>query len=538
MALIAAVNSTAHLADNEPRMPSIGNSTEGALLLWLQGTGVDYRKLRLRWPPVSQAHFSSERKRMTTVVREGSRRLALMKGAAEWILRQSSHYLSDAGDTRVWTAEARAAVAQRVQEATNRSMRVLAFAYSDLSGDSQFNGTQPPAEALEKGLVYVGFAAIEDPLRADVRSALDQCRRAGIDVKMVTGDQVETARAVGQQAGLIGADDLVWDSVDFENRDDEEAMAHLPRLRILARARPLDKLRLVTLLQARGGVVAVTGDGTNDAPALKQADVGLAMGRGGTEVAKEASKIVILDDAFSTIVKAVHWGRALYENIQRFLQFQLTINASALAIAFLAPCFGMRPPFTILQLLWINIIMDTLAAIALCSGPPRAGLMRLPPKRRDENILTRVMVVNIVATGTFFVAAMIGLLLAMKGTPSAPGWLAGEPARWSEQSPQFTVRQVTIFFTVYVLFQVWNEINCRSLTPQVSGLVGLTRSPVFLAIVAVIVVGQVLIVTFGGRVFQVEPLGVGDWLAAATATASVLVFAEVARRCRMAWGWG
>jgi Ca2+-transporting ATPase len=372
--------------------------------------------------------------------------------------------------------------------------------------------------------------AIRDPLRLEVPAALAECRIAGIEVKMITGDNIETARAIGSEIGLLDAPDAIaLTSDEFNKLSDAEVTERLGRLRILARARPLDKFRMVRLLQDQGHVVAVTGDGTNDAPALKKADVGLAMGIAGTEVAKEASKIVLLDDSFATIVKAVHWGRALYENIQRFIQFQLIINVSALAIAFFGPFLGVKPPFTVLQLLWINVIMDTFAAIALCSEPPRAGLMRMRPKRRDESILTRGMRWTILTTAAFFVVVMLALLLGMKA-----GWFAAgsgpNPDRW-EFEP-LNVRQVSLFFTVYVLFQVWNMINCRSLTPEVSGLRGVWRNRAFLGIMASIVIGQLVIVTVGGPVFAVEPLGLFDWLAIGLATSSVLVFAELVRQIR------
>jgi Ca2+-transporting ATPase len=295
------------------------------------------------------------------------------------------------------------------------------------------------------------------------------------------------------------------------------------------------------------------------------------MGIAGTEVAKEASKIVLLDDSFATIVKAVHWGRSLYENIQRFIQFQVTINVSALTIAFLGPLlFGVKAPFSVLQLLWINVIMDTFASIALCSEPPRPGLMDLPPKRRDDNIVTPTMLKTIFVTAAFFVVTMMALLVVMKGNPEHPGWFAGgghwsfetsgnrvavpastlqpDEARkdeWVVRAPDqpaldgrvgdvtFTVLQVSIFFSVYVFFQVWNQINCRSLVPQVSGFHRLLDNPTFLAIAATVAIGQIVIVTFGGAVFKVEPLSPLSWLVIIGGTASVLVFAEVARRVRM-----
>jgi Ca2+-transporting ATPase len=531
--LNAAINSTANLEEKNGKVVPVGNSTEGALLLLLREAGMEYRKWRLQFEPLYQIHFSSERKRMTTVIRQGGRLVVLVKGAPEWVLEQSTHYLEADGTARAWTPQARATVTEQLHDTTRKAMRALAFGYAILPADTpdHYDGLHERREAFERGLVFAGFVAIRDPLRDDVKEAVARCRHAGIEVKMITGDNVETARAIAGEIGLLDRPDaLVLTSPEFNALSDAELKERLPRLRVLARARPLDKYRMVSALQDLNEVVAVTGDGTNDAPALKKADVGLAMGRAGTEVAKEASKIVLLDDAFSTIVKAVHWGRSLYENIQRFIQFQLTINVSALAIAFLGPFFGVKPPFTILQLLWINVIMDTLAAIALCSEPPRPGLMRMPPKKRDESILTRSMLWNIFTTGGFFVVVMMALLLLMGANV---GWLADARPR-SPDFPEFTVWQASVFFTVYIFFQVWNEINCRSLVPEVSGFHGLSRNPIFLGIIGIIVVVQVLIVTFGGPVFQVEPLEPLTWLLIMVFTASVLVFAEVARRIRLA----
>ncbi|MGH7226246.1 MAG: HAD-IC family P-type ATPase, partial [Gemmataceae bacterium] len=386
--LNAAINSTANLEEKQGKFVTVGNSTEGALLHWLHEAGLEYQKLRLQFEPLYQMHFSSERKRMTTVVRYGDKLVSLVKGAPEWVLEHSTHYQASDGTSREWTAPLRGAVQTALKDSASQAMRTLGFGYAVLPAETPDNedALHTRRDALESGLVFVGFLAIRDPLRDDVKEAVDQCRRAGIEVKMITGDNVETARAIAYDIGLIDRRDAVIDTPEAvvlsspqfneryaqlmgrrkrdplsesDARQREDLMRQLTGLRVLARAQPLDKYKMVELLQEQQQVVAVTGDGTNDAPALKKADVGLAMGITGTEVAKEASKIVLLDDAFSTIVKAVHWGRSLYENIQRFIQFQLTINVSALTIAFLGPFFGVRPPFTVLQLLWINVIMDT-----------------------------------------------------------------------------------------------------------------------------------------------------------------------------------
>jgi Ca2+-transporting ATPase len=532
IALNSTVNSTANLEIKEGKAVIIGNSTEGALLRWARDSGIEYEERRAAFPLRYQMHFSSERKRMTSVIEWDGRPTLLMKGAPEIVLERCTHQLNAAGEVIPLAGADREKLAGQVGHAAGRAMRTLAFAHRELPADAPCDEDKlhDCREQLEHELVFDGFVAIRDPIRSDVPDAIQKCRSAGIDVKMITGDNIRTARAIANEIGLLDSPDAIaLTSDEFNALSDVELNERLPRMRILARARPLDKHRMVRLLQEQGHVVAVTGDGTNDAPALKKADVGLAMGIAGTEVAKEASKIVLLDDSFATIVKAVHWGRALYENIQRFLQFQLTINVSALAIAFLGPFLNLKPPFTVLQLLWINVIMDTFAAIALCSEPPREGLLRQRPKRRDENIVSRPMRLTIFTTACFFVIVMLVLLVLMKN-----GWLAAgsgpNPDRW-EFSP-LNVRQVTLFFTIYVLFQVWNQINCRSLTVSTSGLQGLWRNPIFLGIMAVTLIGQLLIVTFAGPIFAVEPLGVADWLLVLLATSSVLIFAEVVRRIR------
>jgi P-type Ca2+ transporter type 2C len=533
LAFNSAINSTANLEKKEGKLAVVGNTTEGALLQWIGESHLEYTKLRDENPVLYQMHFSSERKRMTTVVEHRGVLMSLVKGAPEIVLEHCTHYLAMDGKICELSEAIRQSIAAGLQDASSHAMRTLGFGYKKLPGDMPRNedAIHERREEIEKDLVFAGFAAIRDPLRPEVKDAVKQCRDAGIEVMMITGDNIETARAIGREIGLLDApDSLAITSTEFNAWSDDEVKTNLAKIRILARARPLDKFRMVKLLQEQQHVVAVTGDGTNDAPALKKADVGLAMGIAGTEVAKEASKIVLLDDSFATIVKAVHWGRSLYENIQRFILFQLTINVSALMIAFLGPFLGVKPPFTVLQLLWINVIMDTFAAIALCSEPPRPGLMRAKPKRRDESIVTPAMMKTILTTALFFVVAMVALLMGMK----YDNWFAegsgSNPERW-DFAP-LNIRQVSIFFSVYVFFQVWNQINCRSLTPDQSGLKGLFKNPTFMTIASLVVVGQLLIVSVGGVVFAVESLGILDWILIAVATSSVLLFAEIARQVR------
>jgi P-type Ca2+ transporter type 2C len=538
MALVCALNSTTHLEEKNGKTVVAGNSTEGSLLHWLRKHGASYEELRARFRILATFPFSSAAKRMSVVVEIDGKLVLLAKGAPERIIASCTSELLEAGKTDPWTKEDRDAAEGMLREAAQKAMRTLAFAYAVLP-----DGTKADAESLrsrreelESNLTYLGFFGISDPLRPDVKQAVDECRSAGIKVQMITGDTIETARAIAKEIGLLEApDSVLMTSQEFNEKTDDELMEIMPRFRVLARAQPLDKLRMVKLHQRLGEVVAVTGDGTNDAPALKQADVGLSMGKAGTEVAKEASKIVLLDDAFGTIVKAVYWGRALYENIQRFIQFQLTINFSALGISILAPLFGVRPPFTVLQFLWINVIMDTFAAIAICSEPPHASLMRVAPKKRDENILTRSMIRTILETGTFYIVVMLGFLLLMEGSPEAPGVLSGSSLWLTDEAGMptgLTLRQATIFFTTYVVFQIWNMISCRSIRPDINGLRGLSGNRNMLIIWLLIVVIQALIVGVGGQIFQVEPLSPTDWLAILAGTSSVFLFAEGMRIIR------
>lgn len=553
VALIAAVNATAELELREGRQVVVGNSTEGALLHWLGEARVGYAALRSQHPILYQSHFSSDRKRMVTVTRQGGGAVVMVKGAGEVVLGLSNRLLGAGGEVRPMSQADREAILGSIAQASGDAMRTLAFAYRVMApGEpTDIDSLHAGRERLEQGLVFAGFVGIRDPIREDVAEAVKSCQEAGIRVSMVTGDNVETARAVGREIGLLdGSGTGVLTSAEFQAMNDPQAREAAKTLVILARAKPLDKYRLVRLLQENGEVVAVTGDGTNDAPALKRADVGLAMGATGTEVAKEASKIVLLDDAFSTIVKAIHWGRALYENIQKFIQFQLTINASALVIAFVAPFLGIRPPFTVLQLLWINVIMDTFASIALCSEPPRAGLMREKPKGRDEGIVTRAMWGNIAGIASFYVVVLLGLLCLMRGTPGNPGFLgdASPATAWMVELPggqvdrmaadeipangkaQFTMRQATLFFTAYVMFQVWNMFNCRSNSWGEGGISGMAANPSLLAIAGLIVAFQWLLVTYLGPVFQTEPLAMADWILVALFTSSVLAMGKTLRR--------
>jgi Ca2+-transporting ATPase len=480
--LNAAVNGTAHLDSHAGKTTVIGNPTEGALLRWLAEYGLDYAKIRSEIQVSRQFLFDGKRKRMSTVVQIEGRSWLLVKGAPEILAALCTARPALDGITAL----------------ASRAMRTLAFAHKEIaSGDE-----------TETLLVWDGYIGIRDQLRDHIGDPVAACQQAGIRVRMVTGDNPETARAIAQESGIHKAGTVVPGPV-FRAMSPEEQVTSARDLDIMARAEPMDKLLLVQALQKSGDVVAVTGDGTNDAPALKHADVGFAMGIAGTEVAREASDIILLDDSFASITQAVWWGRSLYENIQRFLLFQLTINFSACILVFIAPLLGYPEPFTIIQILWINIIMDTLAAFALCSEAPHAGLLKRPPIPRNAAIITPFMWLSIVVTGAFLIIA--GIL------QMATGFLGGT-----------TPEEIsTVFFSAFIIAAVWNGVNCRALDGKMPPF--FKGNPMFFVIMGLVVAVQIVLVQYAGEIFATVPLSPLQWVKIIIVSASVLVIGFLLR---------
>lgn len=511
-----AVNSTANLNRDEGSVKTIGNPTEAALLLWLDRQGVDYLPLRDGAKMVSQLTFSTERKYMATVVESPvlGKKVLYVKGAPEIVLGLCNRVAMPGGKYSTVENE-RPAIEAKLLEYQNMAMRTLGFACQVLDendSDTPYeNGRLHGAD-----LTFLGFVAISDPVRSDVPEAVQSCIAAGVDVKIVTGDTPGTAKEIGRQIGICGKDtpaDAVITGPDFEALSDEEAAKRVMGLKIMCRARPMDKQRLVRLLQEQDAVVAVTGDGTNDAPALKAAQVGLSMGDG-TSVAKEASDITIIDNSFASIARAVMWGRSLYRNIQRFLLFQLTINVAACVIVMLGSLVGTESPLTITQMLWVNLIMDTFAAGALASLPPDWSVMKDRPRKSGKNgdfIITRQMTRNIFVVGAIFVVIQLALLA------------------WFNSDGSMSMYERSEFFTFFVMLQFWNMFNAKAYLTGCSAFKGLFSNYTFLSVCAIIVVGQFLIVTFGGTMFNVVPLSVGSWLEIIAVTSSVLWVGETIR---------
>ena len=510
-----AVNSTANLNKEAGEVKTIGNPTEAALLLWLDGRGDDYAALRNGAKVLSRLTFSTERKYMATVVDSPllGKRVLYVKGAPEIVLGLCSTVAMPEG--AVAADECRATIEKRLLEYQSMAMRTLGFAYLVLDEDASVEPYENGRLAVT-GLEFAGFVAISDPVRPDVPEAVKCCLDAGVDVKIVTGDTPGTAREIGRQIGICDSDTpatAIITGPDFEALSDDEAAKRVMGLKIMCRARPMDKQRLVRLLQEQDAVVAVTGDGTNDAPALKAAQVGLSMGDG-TSVAKEASDITIIDNSFGSITRAVMWGRSLYRNIQRFLLFQLTINVAACIIVMLGSLIGAGSPLTITQMLWVNLIMDTFAAGALASLPPSMNVMKDRPRKSGPNgdfIITKPMAINIFVVGALFVVVQLALLYFLNGDGG------------------LTPLEQSKFFTFFVMLQFWNMFNAKAYMTGSSAFKGLFSNTTFLAVCAIIIIGQWLIVTFGGEMFNVVPLSFRSWLVIILSTSVVLWIGEIIR---------
>lgn len=519
LAEAVAANTTAQLSRGDGVSKPLGNPTEGALLMWLEERGGDYVLLRDAFRVARQLTFSTERKFMATVGTSGATGCTTLhlKGAPEIVLERCTQLLTASGREPVSLhAEA---IRASVEEYQARGMRTLAFAYREFAEAPE----EADIEELARGLTWLGFAAIADPIRDEVPGAVRVCLAAGVRVKMITGDSQHTALEIARQIGLIEGPDehgAHMGGREFAGLDDEQAREVASRVKVLSRARPMDKLRLVRLLQEQQHVVAVTGDGVNDGPALNYADVGLAMGKTGKAVAKEASDIILLDDSFNSITEAVMWGRSLYENIQRFILFQLTVNVAALGIALTGPFVGVKLPLTVTQMLWVNLIMDTFAALALATEPPQRNVMSRPPRRRDDFIITRSMAINILLVGLLFLSFLIGLLLYLQGD-----------AGLSEETAEGRHR-LSIFFSVFVFLQFWNLFNAKCLGRASSALSGLWENKSFLVIALSISVGQVMLVQYGGDFFRTAPLSAGEWLCIIGGTSVVLWGGEAARMVR------
>lgn len=522
-----AADSTAHLGeDNNGKLTiALGNPTEAALLIWLEEHNAPYQKAREAFGMKGQLTFSTERKYMATVGLGvlPKNDIIHVKGAPEIILgRCTSQRLAD-GSTVPLTEQVRTQLLDNLKIEQSRGMRTLGFAY-EILGDMSANEIESDAiqEIVEQNnLTWLGFFSIADPVRPEVPDAIKASLKAGVTVKMVTGDNQATAREIAAQIGMIERDDttegLIITGDEFMAMDDVSAAKAVKTLKIMSRARPLAKQRLVTLLQKQNEVVAVTGDGSNDAPALNYADVGLAMGVTGTSVAKEAADIILLDDSFASIIKAIMWGRSLYANIQKFILFQLTINVTALGIALLGPFINIQLPLTVTQMLWVNLIMDTFAALALASEPPDWSFMNKPPRNPESFIVTEPMAKMIFVMGGIFIGMFLILALGFGDVfPMDAATMQGQ-------------HNLSIFFSVFVFLQFWNLFNAKMLGQTRSAFSDFGQNRLFLLIALVIALGQILITQFGGEVFRTTPLSVTEWFWIIIGTSPVLLLGEAVR---------
>lgn len=510
-----ALNSTAELNDGKP----IGNPTESALLLWLDAQGKDYEELRKQVNVLKQLPFSTERKMMATLAEVDGETYLFVKGAPEIVMKKC---IIEDRMLRQTTEE--------LDEWQHKAMRTLAFAYKKIEASIMRTSRTSTAEVVAlldaNDLQLQAIAAIADPIRPDVPAAVQECRHAGIEVKVVTGDTAATALEIGKQIGVfedepenIGADGSLT-SLDqqmitgeqWEALSDEEAYERAKDIRVMSRARPTDKQRLVAMLQKRGEVVAVTGDGTNDAPALHYAHVGLSLGSG-TSVAKEASDMTLLDDSFKSIANAVMWGRSLYRNLQRFLFFQLVVNVAALLLVLGGSVIGTEMPLTVTQILWVNLIMDTFAALALASLPPSHEVMKDKPRKASDFIINKSIGFGILFCGIVFFLVMFALLVYCERRGKGG----------------VDVHELTMFFTTFVMIQFWNLFNAKALMSHHTAFRHFLKDKGMILVLVLVLVGQWIIVTFGGEMFRTTPLSLHEWLLIICSTSVVLWAGELWR---------
>ncbi|WP_417163626.1 calcium-translocating P-type ATPase, PMCA-type [Segatella sp.] len=510
-----ALNSTAELNDGKP----IGNPTESALLLWLDAQGKDYEELRKQVNVLKQLPFSTERKMMATLAEIDGETYLFVKGAPEIVMKKC--IIEDRMQRQS---------AEELDEWQHKAMRTLAFAYKKIEASIMRTSRTSTAEVVAlldaNDLQLQAIAAIADPIRPDVPAAVQECRHAGIEVKVVTGDTAATAMEIGKQIGVfedepenIGADGSLT-SLDqqmitgeqWETLSDEEAYERAKDIRVMSRARPTDKQRLVAMLQKRGEVVAVTGDGTNDAPALHYAHVGLSLGSG-TSVAKEASDMTLLDDSFKSIANAVMWGRSLYRNLQRFLFFQLVVNVAALLLVLGGSVIGTEMPLTVTQILWVNLIMDTFAALALASLPPSHEVMKEKPRKASDFIINKSIGFGILFCGIVFFLVMFALLVYCERRGKGG----------------VDVHELTMFFTTFVMIQFWNLFNAKALMSHHTAFRHFLKDRGMILVLVLVLVGQWIIVTFGGEMFRTTPLSLHEWLLIIGSTSVVLWAGELWR---------
>ena len=498
------VNSTADVHFNGDRTEFIGNPTEFAMLVAAHKSGVEYQSVRSGYRQIYRYPFSSETKNMTTVVDEMGEIIAYTKGSPEKIIAMCD-----------MAPEDRRAAEDSIASYQAQAGRVIALAHRTLERGYDFDNERA---AVESGMIFDGFVVISDPLRSDVFAAVERCRHAGIDIKMLTGDNIITAKAIATQLGILDDDHIAVEAKDVEDLSDEEFSEMIKKIRVIARSTPVIKMRVVKALKAQGNVVAVTGDGINDAPAIKNADVGVAMGITGTEVSKEASDIVLLDDSFSTIVTAVQWGRGIYENFQRFIQFQLTVNLSSVLIVFICVVLNIGNPFTAIQMLWINLIMDGPPAVTLGLEPMRDGLMDRSPTPRNSNIVSKDMLSRIIVNGLYMT-----LIVVMQTELNFLGIEEGHES--------------TAVFTLFVLFQLFNAFNARELGNN-SIFKNFLKNHIMLAVFAGTFVLQVIITQFGGTVFDTNGLNIIDWLKVFAMALSIIAVSEIVKLARRLFARG